>query len=411
MDNINQQPQPTTEHIPEDYMAKPTPPKNKFYDKKCLIVIIAVLAIAGISLGSYFYFQKSTEPAVESKPPTKARSIKEFTSRKRITEISVSKSLVEGSHPKLSHDGTKIVYQRYKSGDDGLWIVNVDDSGLKKLTAEVPTGEGTFDFGWSHDDNFIFYASYGPALPVPVRQPQVKIIPGREPRPEPLTAELKIINVNTGETRTLFKAQGDSREFSIKSPTWLAQGEIAFILRDEFNKSNMSVKIVDVESGQIVEPTSEITLYFWHTKDSPESSVIASVNTTGVVTELTPGGASSVPSVGPHATKIAYSSLDGIVLMDNDGSNAELILPNLGGGAVPLFSPDGEKLIYSKSKDDGHYITESDIYMINVDGSNEQKLTTSGEKLAAEPSWSADGKKIVFFYRGDAEKQIAILEF
>ena len=74
-----------------------------------------------------------------------------------------------------------------------------------------------------------------------------------------------------------------------------------------------------------------------------------------------------------------------------------------------VFSPDGKRLVYDKSKDDGHNVLELDIYVINTDGTGEKRLTNSGQKFASEPSWSSDGKSIVFFYRGKTDKQIAIL--
>jgi len=348
------------------------------------IIILIVIVVVGVI--GYF--------VLTSKQPISPRG---EVSKEKMTEISVSPKPISGSHPKLSHDGTKIAYRRNRTGDDGLWVVNTDGSSLRKLTSETPSGEGTFDFGWSLDDEHIFYVRGGIDLP------------GQEP----LSAELKIISVSTGSIKTLFTAPDVGKGFRVRHSTWLSQDEIAFILHDDFGVPNVSVKLVDVMSGQIVESIKEIRLYFWLTKGSPESSVIASVSTSGVVKELTPSGALSVPSVAPHATKIAYINQQGIVVMDNDGSNAKVILPHIDYEPtvdMALFSPDGKKLVYSKSKDDGHYITESDIYMINVDGSNEQRLTTSGEKFATEPSWSADGKKIVFFYLGDAENQIAILE-
>ena len=346
-----------------------------------IIIVLMVIVVIGLIC----YFVLTSKQPTSPKPEQQKRKVTEELEKEKMTEISVSPKPISGSHPKFSHDGTKIVYRRIKTGNDGLWVVNMDGSGLKKLTSEEPSGEGTFDFGWSYDDNFIFY-----------------VVSSESDK----RAELKIVNVNTGDIQTLFEApQG----FGIKAPRWLGQYQVAFILHDALNPSVASVKVVDVR-GESVEPLEKVILYFWLTKESPESSVIASVDTAGEVRELTPGGAFSVPSVGPRAAKIAYSNLQGIVVMDGNGDNAKMILSNPGGGAVPLFSPDGKKLIYSKSKDDGHYITESDIYMINVDGGNEQRLTTSGEKLATEPSWSADGTKIVFFYLGDAENQIGILE-
>lgn len=376
-----------------------------------ILIVVAVLVIGGIG---YFALVKKSEPVViEQSTPTPQidtntpiptgpepqkkteEGVQEGGAVKgRLSEISVAKRLIMGSHPKFSYDGTKILFRREGSGDDGLWVVNVDGSGFRKLTSEIPIGEGTYDFGWSYDDGYVFY------ITVPL---------GGTDR----LNTLKVIDLSTNDVRTLFTAPPN---FLIRPARWLGQYQIAFVLEDRSGGGffppppSAIVKLVDVR-GESVEPIQNVELYYWRDKEGVlTSSVIALVNTTGEIKDLTPPGAISVPSVGPKAEKIAYRNLQGIVVMDGDGNNARLILSEPGRGGVSLFSPDGKKLLYGKTKDDGHYITESDIYMINLDGSGEKRLTNSGEKLATEPSWSANGKKIVFFYSGAADKQIAILE-
>lgn len=358
-----------------------------------LVIILALVIIGGVA-GYFAFFQKPESAPITTTPPVSDNNgladnstlpAQSQLEPRELTEISVAKRLIMGSHPKFSYDGTKILFRRIKTGDDGLWVVNVDGSGFRKLTSEMPMGEGTYDFEWSYDDGYVFYIT------------------------SPLggTNTLKVIDFSTNDVRTLFTAPLNS---NIR-PRWLGQHQIAFILEDGLLQPPPAiVKLVDVR-GESVEPIQNVELYYWRDKEgSLDSSVIASVNTTGEIKDLTPPGALSVPSVGPKAKKIAYRNLQGIVVMDGDGNNARLILSDPGGGGVPLFSPDGKKLIYHKSKDDGHKITESDIYIINIDGSGEKRLTNSGEKLATEPSWLADGKRIVFFYRGAADKQIGILE-
>jgi TolB protein len=39
-----------------------------------------------------------------------------------------------GDYPAWSPDGTKIVYTRTQQGDGGLWIINADGSGKRRLT-------------------------------------------------------------------------------------------------------------------------------------------------------------------------------------------------------------------------------------------------------------------------------------
>jgi len=56
------------------------------------------------------------------------------------------------------------------------------------------------------------------------------------------------------------------------------------------------------------------------------------------------------------------------------------------------FSPDGRKLAYVSSKADG----KGDIWLMNPDGSGKKRLTERDETYDYFPSWSPDGRFVVF---------------
>lgn len=78
----------------------------------------------------------------------------------------------------------------------------------------------------------------------------------------------------------------------------------------------------------------------------------------------------------------------GIYTIDPSGS----ILTQLTNGEDyrPRWSPDGTRIVFQRFSGAAH----SDIYVMNADGSDVQRLTQLG--TAFQPAWSPDGSKIVF---------------
>jgi len=366
----------------------------KFMNQKGISSIVIILIIVGVLVivGGIYWWQKSVAPTTLTKInelPTKTDELKVKSVKTIIEDMSLIGS--SGKHPKLSNDGEKIIY-RETGRDAGLWIVNSDGTGLKRLTNELAAGGGTYDFGWSPDDKFIHYKtqSFYPVVPT--------------------LFELKVIEVETGIIKSVFQTPTES--FNIASPQWISQKEIAFVHINEPDISKTSVKVVDVNLGKVIQPSKEITLYFWYIKGSSlvspgQRMTIASVSTNGTVREITPDGAVSVLLVFPDGKRIAYASNNGLVIMNIDGSNPKIISSEIIGGE-PTLSPGGDMFAYYKTRDDGHILLESDIYVMNVDGTGIRKLTESGNKMAMEPSWSPDGSKIAIFYYGTGE--IGIIE-
>ena len=115
------------------------------------------------------------------------------------------------------------------------------------------------------------------------------------------------------------------------------------------------------------------------------------------------------PSWSPDGKRIVFSSerdgrvMDGvptdeIYVMDADGGNPQNLTNDLNEDWDPSWSPDGKRIAFSSTRD-GHFIGDvgitSDIYVMDADGGNQQRLTEN-RKNDWDPSWSPDGKRIAF---------------
>jgi len=89
-----------------------------------------------------------------------------------------------------------------------------------------------------------------------------------------------------------------------------------------------------------------------------------------------------------------------IYLMDTDGSNQQNLTNNPASDHSPSWSPDGKRIVFvsdraGHAKDGIHGRPTSEIYVMDADGGNQQNLTN--HRADDEyPSWSPDGKRIVF---------------
>jgi len=105
----------------------------------------------------------------------------------------------------------------------------------------------------------------------------------------------------------------------------------------------------------------------------------------------------SLEGGGPYFTKdgkIVYHSklntqYNEICIANVDGSNIVRLTNNNVEDLHPEVSPDGKQIAF---------MSDRAIYTMNIDGSNQKRLTFGDE--AWSPSWSPDGSKIIFASEG-----------
>ena len=122
-------------------------------------------------------------------------------------------------------------------------------------------------------------------------------------------------------------------------------------------------------------------------------------------------GADLSPSWSPDGKRIAFvSDRDGhvhirgwptyeIYVMDADGGNEQNLTNDPNNDKSPSWSPDGKHIVFSSDRDNNrdHNI---EIYVMDADGGNLQRLTNNLTE-DEHPSWSPDGKRIAFSARRD----------
>ncbi len=98
------------------------------------------------------------------------------------------------------------------------------------------------------------------------------------------------------------------------------------------------------------------------------------------------------PQTAPDGEVVAANGLSGkLYVADTSGGG----YVDLGMGQNPAWSADGRFLIYEVVSDDGHDLTNCDLWISSRDGKFKQRVTST-DGLERYPNWSPDGKSIIY---------------
>ena len=126
------------------------------------------------------------------------------------------------------------------------------------------------------------------------------------------------------------------------------------------------------------------------------------------------------PAWSADCSRLVHSEQGSLWTMRNDGTDRRLLVQSDGGYLdVPVFSPDGTRIAYTRQINHGTHV-EQHIWAVNADGSGKAQLT-SGDVWDSTASWSPDGAHIAFSRHSsngrdpdgepiDGDTQIAVMD-
>ncbi len=261
------------------------------------------------------------------------------------------REISDGQQPRWSPDGVHIAFT--KAQYKGIYLYSLTDHSIRQITDESAAGYGMV---WSPQGTEI---AARVRMELSGRQLFALVLYPIDQNPPVYLTDYQIgmpgtpcwdsqgtrIYLNGAKESQIWDVPGKS---PIQSAVWMIVKDRLYRVDNEGNKTQIALP----EDGPVLEPD------------------IASDN-----------------------SHIALKILGGhLWIMSIDGTPPV----NLGYGDSPRFTHDGRRLCYVVIKDNGHRLTESDIFMTDVQGKTSVNLTESPDVIELHPDWSPDDTRIVY---------------
>jgi Tol biopolymer transport system component len=269
--------------------------------------------------------------------------------------------------PAWSRDGRTIVFVSWRDGNGEVYAMDADGSGPRNLTQHPAKDVRP---AWSPDGRRIAFVSRRDG-----------------------NSEIYVMNADGSGKRNLTRSRA-----SDDYPTWSPDGRKIAFLRGRPESRTMDVSTWHPRpancSGSPRRCVFRFFLYHLYVMNADGSGLRRLTRNSNI-------GGQIVWS--PEGRTIYF----GRYLVRTDGSGARR-LPYIPLTAV--WSPDGRQIAFTVSLGPRHppVIQNSEIYVMNADGSGTRRLTHSAA-YDGEPAWSPDGRKIAFRSTRNGNREIYLM--
>jgi Tol biopolymer transport system component/DNA-binding winged helix-turn-helix (wHTH) protein len=296
--------------------------------------------------------------------------------------------------PAFSPDGTQIAFQSNREDErTQVYLKNLnDDTPPRKLTRSDKE-MGTYPRCWSPDgtqillytpengkDRIVLADVDPPAQTIVSDDTADLSIPrlsadGRQilyqARTSDHRVELRLTDLETKTTRTIFKAEGD-----YLGPAWSPDNSlIAFSHKENGNSEIFTIR----RDGTGLRNLTNNPLKDYDPVFSPDGNEIIFVR----------------DNYGPTQ----------LYRMDLNGGNQRRLTERDGYERSPAFSPDGGFLAFAGDRE-GHGL---DIFLLDLKNPNDEKVIAARRFHDVSPVFSPDGKKIAFIATSDGNPEIYLM--
>ena len=253
--------------------------------------------------------------------------------------------------------GLRLVFHSDRGGDDDIYIMEADGSGVRQLTDEPGRD---YEAESSHDGRTLVFVS---------------------DRAGEDGDQLYLMDVDGSDVRRLTFSAGAGGRVVDDYPHWSPDGRrIAFqrTTIPEGGGADADLWLIDVESGEETQLTD--------TPDAWDSTPSFAADGNSVLFESNRDGDFDV-------YRLELETMQIVQLTDEEGTDAEA-----------KESPDGRQVAFASGRDGGF-----DIYVMDADGGSVRRLTEN-DTVDRCPHWSPDGRQISFYSERDGNREIYLME-